>query len=154
MAYRLIKEFVKLLNGHGTSTFSGPLSPLLLQIPWSRDPKNPIILFGINRGRESLEVVDEYEYQLCGENKFRKYFKSKVTKKELENDYNVCANNTQALYDEFVERNFSKDSEEDVIKFLKRGISLFEAVADTVYIETLDFDMAISLLVFCILPIL
>ena len=143
MAYKIIQKFVDMLGDHHVATFTGPLTPLLLQIPWSKNPAIPIITLAIHRGRETLVAVDEHYYHLSCEERFRQYFEKRVSKEELEKEYYDYAGATRSIYDEAARMDFSRASEEAILAFLKKMIAVWERVASTVYIETLDYNMAL-----------
>ena len=144
MAYKLIREFTKMLNGHPATTIVAPITPLITQIPWSDKRHIPITLLTISRGRESLLALDEYYYHLLSEEKFREYFEKKVSKKELEQKYYEYESATQSIYDESLLIDFTNISEEDIVAFLKKSITTFEIAASTVYIETFNYDIALN----------
>ena len=144
MAYRIIKEFVEKLGDHHATTITGPLSPLLLLVPWSKNKEVSLDVLTINRGRESLMVVDEYCYHFFAEQKFREYFLKKVSHKELETAYYEYAAQSQVVYDQISSVDFSKIDEPELVSLLKKAIATFEPVADTVYIETLNYDMTLK----------
>lgn len=144
MAYKLIQKFVNMLGDHSPTIILGPITPLILQVPWSKDPDTPLTLFGINRGRESLEVVDEYYYHLLCENRFREYVQKKISKKELEDEYYEYAARTKVIYDEAIQIDFSKTDEQTILQFFEKVVETFESIAFTVYIETFNYDIALK----------
>jgi len=146
MAYKLIEEFNKDLNGHDIATFTGALSPLLVTVPWSRNPEIPITTICISKGEELHLIADEYYYHLCSEDVFRKYVEKKVTKKELLDAYTSYASSAQTVYDKVVTLSLSTIDEKELLDLLNKVIHAFEPVADTVYIETLNYDMALRVL--------
>ena len=143
MAYKIINQFVKELGTHQVTTITGPMSPLLLMVPWSTDKKIPLDVLTINKGRKSLLVVDEYNYHLFAEQKLRDYFEKKVTLEQLKKAYYKYADSSKEIYDELVSTNISVLSESELINLLKKATTVFEPVADTVYIETLSYEMAL-----------
>ena len=83
---------------------------------------------------------------MYGEKRFREYIQKKITKADLYKEYNGFSTDILALYNEVAELNLTGLDEKEIISNLNRTISLFEAFTDTVYIETLNYDMALKVL--------
>lgn len=145
MSYKLIDNFIREIKGHGTTIFTGPLTPLLLTVPWSKKKHIPISLVLINKGRESVGMCDEYYYHLCAQDRFRDYYEKKVSLAELKNEYTDIADKAQYMYDRFFSENLKNASEEVIVQFTKELVDLFELLADkTVYVETLNKEMMLQ----------
>ena len=144
MSYPILKKYAESLGGHQVATITGPLSPLLLFVQWSQDPMIPLHLLNINKGRQSVCIVDEHYYHLLAEEKFRNYIEKKISKKELWDAYYEYANKSQSIYNEVIKTDLSTASDTELVSLLQKVVNAFELVAETVYIETLNYDMALK----------
>lgn len=130
-----------MLGDHQATLITGAMSPLIMQISWSNDPKAPLFLLGINKGRESLYVFDEHYYHMAAEVKFKMYMEKKVSVKELEEAYYGYATAIQNLYNQIITLDLSLTSEEELLRLLKQVETDYEALGHTLYIETLNYEM-------------
>ncbi len=143
---KLIAEFAKRLGDDPVTLLRGPLSPLMIGIPWSRDPNKVFSFLIIQKGRDSFWAFSESIYFGFAKEMFAQYLKKEVTIKELRNRYDVFNDKVEKIYSLTRTKELSLATDEELTELMTQAEGILREVDETLYMETFDVPIALSVL--------
>lgn len=147
MPTTLIQKFQKILNGDKAATIHGPMSPLILTIPWLNKKEFVMDLLTINRGRECFMAVNEKSYRGECARGFREYSQGKVSLQELIHEYDDLEKTIDSFYEKSINLDFKALSDTKLESLTQETSILFSRLANqTIYIEIFDQEMVMDVL--------
>jgi phosphohistidine swiveling domain-containing protein len=141
--YNLVKDFKDILGEDPLFVVNGAISPLFLIISW-QEKVNPLHIFCINKGRNSLVALNEKIYKKIASDRFGEYFEEKVSLVELQNEYDLLEKDVEDYYQEFTSLDISNLSDDDIEDWIKKIYEIFNKFLLTIYIENVDLQMILS----------
>jgi phosphohistidine swiveling domain-containing protein len=149
----LLDEFLKLINKKDFYPFEASLCPLFIIFPW-HDGKNikgsqstefPALF--INGKEKCYAVIPESAYKKPSKEVFKEYIENKISIEELKKTYPPFYSYFDELYEKYLSDNFSEKTEEEIIDFMQSIYKDYSAmIGRTLFIETLDYDIALEIL--------
>jgi phosphohistidine swiveling domain-containing protein len=146
MASEIIREFKQSLRNDEIYSFRGPLSPLMCAIPWAIQDNSFFLLF-INKGRDSFWAIDEDKYFDYARRTFDAYVKGRISLQELEDDYHHLSNTIDLFYSQAISKDLKNLTDAELVELVTKSEQLLiELIDKTLYIETLDIPIVLSVL--------
>ena len=149
----LIDDFLKLSPTNNFNTYRLAFSLLLIGVQWSSDTvtipelQTKFSLLFFTKGREGFGVTNNDCYLAPGINAFLGYTKNTFDYKNAKNQYHTIYNTIDDLYIEYINSNLEKLNEKELLRLLSgMAYGLSNLVYLTLYIETFDYDIALSVL--------
>jgi phosphohistidine swiveling domain-containing protein len=140
MPHEIINKFKEIIGSDPIFSVRAAVSPLFMIFTWQDYlSKNPLHIFCINKERDSYILLNDKRYVDIAKDRFRQYFNGEVTLEHLQQEYFDYENTTQAMYDELVEIDLEKISNDNLFSYFKKLEPIAKQLADiTIYVENVD----------------
>lgn len=145
MKYKIFETFKEIIGDDPVTIIHATVAPLSMCMPW-KFGRDPIYTLCVSKERDTYFALNERVYFGTAIDMFRSYYEGNTSIDELREKYLVYERGTQQLYREIINKDISLLSDDELRDYIHRCNDLYFELIHTLYIETIDYDMILSVI--------